>query len=249
MFIKSTKMSKERLVRGVIHQSDGELTVDSVGVNPKFPKDNQHRAQLRQVITNDYPNMQLGNSKQSNVFEIEDFGKSAIKDSYAQTRIAFIPVPVGTTVEQVKARLAMFPNARIYREVSYKLTDVLSDAQLHNIEAGTTKLEDTEVKKRAVMDTTKDVNDPARYYMDPQADGSKKMVYRSTWFSADGKLDQDYRDKYKTLLPATAALPAISLVRTEQPVVKTSPVYTKEQVDAMVKAQLAEAITELNAAE
>jgi len=122
-----------------LKQSFGPITVDKVGpsLNPK-----KHQAQVRQVVTTIYPGVRSGNSLQDGLFSDAEF--NAESQSFEENRVAFLPIPIGTTVEQVLDKIKSFPNARLIRILS--LNPILSEEQKQAMEKGLSKNEDGSIK-------------------------------------------------------------------------------------------------------
>jgi hypothetical protein len=101
-------------------------------------------AELRQDITSIYPTRQANSE---GLFSEEEYGLEG--QSFKSTRVCWIDVPKGTTVEQVQARIDAFPKACIKRIMSMK--PILSEAQTAGIAKGLTSLE-TIAEKQLVKD-------------------------------------------------------------------------------------------------
>ena len=71
---------------------------------------------------------------QSNVFSMEDFGFSGQDFTNKEVRMAWIPIPVGTTVEQVQAKIAQLTGACIYKVMSNE--PILDENQIYSINSG-----------------------------------------------------------------------------------------------------------------
>jgi len=73
----------------------------------QYQKDGTLTAQIRQDITTDkfYPGKQTATEMQGNIFNTAEFGFAEQKFSNTEHRVAWIPVPVAATEEQVKAKL------------------------------------------------------------------------------------------------------------------------------------------------
>lgn len=138
----------------------GQITVDNVTQGLKADK-GVWQAQLRQVVTTNYPSVRVTNSNQ--LGGLFDPGAFNIENqSYTSTRIAWVPVPENTTMEQVQAALAAKPNARLYTIMSHNLEDVLTDEQKAAVSAGLTTM-DTLREKHVVKDREGNVVQPVQY--------------------------------------------------------------------------------------
>lgn len=166
----------------------GQLDVSRVYTNT-FQKEGTQTAELRQTVVTDsfYPSKQIANEMQDNVFGQADFGFEEQKFTNNETRVSWIDVPVGTTVEQVKARLAQKPGATLYRVLSNHPT--LTSNQLYAINNGVTT--------KAIIAENQIVRYPegaengnaGKVALDPNG----KPQYRAIFFSIDGKADIDNR--------------------------------------------------------
>lgn len=152
------------------------ISVDSINQSPYNAE--KFTAQVRQTVTTTYPSMRVGNSKTAMLFDLEDFNLPD-GQSFNSTRVTWIPVPAGTTVEQVVARLASAPQARIYRQISYQLADVLTSEQIGAVNAGLTTMAVLEDKLRV-----------------RKSDGTElegRPQYSQNFFSTVAKADDDFR--------------------------------------------------------
>jgi hypothetical protein len=165
----------------------GKLTVDSVSENTY--KKGIFQAQIRQVVTTEYPSMRVGNSSSDLLFSESSFNIPA-GQSYNSTRVTWIPVPAGTTAAQVTERLSAVPDARIYRVISNNVNDVLTSEQHQAISAGLRTLESFK-DSLLVRDSEGNAVVPAQY--------------RQNFFSATGKEDVDMRTAKTANVPAAAA--------------------------------------------
>jgi hypothetical protein len=100
----------------------------------QFQKDGTLTAELKQVLTtvSSYPSTKVTSSKEGNIFGAQEFGFTPKDFTSKETRVAWIPVPIGTTVEQVMAKLQSFPGACLYKEMSNH--PILTDEQRHAID-------------------------------------------------------------------------------------------------------------------
>lgn len=162
------------------------ISVDNVSENTY--KKGIFQAQIRQVVTTEYPSMRVGNSASDLLFSESAFNIPA-GQTYNSTRVTWIPVPAGTTKEQVEARLATVPDARIYRVISNKIEDVLTAEQNQAINAGLRTLESF---KDSLI-----VRDSAGNAVTP-------VQYRQNFFSAVGKEDVDMRTAATVAAPVAA---------------------------------------------
>lgn len=117
----------------------GKITVDKVS---EGRKKNAHQAQIRQIISVVYPGVRSNNSLNDKLFSGSEFGVEA--KSFEERRVCFLPIPIGTTAEEVQARLDALPNARIAKILS--LNPILSKEQENAMKTGLSKNEDGSLK-------------------------------------------------------------------------------------------------------
>jgi len=159
-----------------ITRTFGPITVDSVAVHTYKP--NISQAQLRQVVTTTYPSVRIGNSKTSNLFSLDAFNLPD-GQSFDSTRVTWINVPNGTTVEQVQAALAAKPQSRIYRQISFKVEDVMTAEQRQSVGAGLRTIAEFQDQLRVRKTDGTEIEGPAQY--------------RQNFFADTAKADDDFR--------------------------------------------------------
>ncbi len=138
----------------------GSITIDNVTPGLKADK-GVWQAQLRQIVTTNYPNVRVSNSNQ--LGGLFDHGAFNIENqSYTSTRIAWVPVPANSTIEQVQAALDAKPNARLYVIISHNLEDVLTEEQKAAVPAGLTTM-DALREKHIVKDREGNIVQPVQY--------------------------------------------------------------------------------------
>lgn len=84
-----------------------------------FQREGTMTAELRQIVEtlSRYPGMQIANEMEQNVFSVDDFKNIKPQEfTSKETRVAWIDVPVGTTAEQVQAKISN--KASLYRVLS-----------------------------------------------------------------------------------------------------------------------------------
>jgi hypothetical protein len=91
------------------------------------------QAELRQIVTKHYPSARPYSSLQDELYTPGEF-KFESKD-FDNERVCWINVPLGVTEQDVKERLAKFPEAVIYRILADNVEQVLSQEQLHAIKS------------------------------------------------------------------------------------------------------------------
>lgn len=114
----------------------GKIVVDNVGPSLNEKK---YQAQLRQVVTSVYPGVRPGTSLSDPLFPAEAFG--AETQEFTEDRVTWVPVPIGTTKEQVEKQLEGLPNARLIRILS--LNPILTEEQKNAMAAGLSKSQET----------------------------------------------------------------------------------------------------------
>ena len=171
-----------------------ESMIEVEEVNPHISNAKKMQAQIRMVVQTTYPEAQVGNSRNESIFNAKDFGFGD-GETYDENRVAWIDVPIGSTVEGVQAKMDGFPEARIYRILS--LTPTLTNEQVRAMENGFSKYVDEDGVEKPI-----DMN----FYMNKQripspaedvdfADFKGLPQYRTTFFSSDGKEDIDTREE------------------------------------------------------
>ena len=161
-----------------IQQVFGPVTVDKVEANQY--KTDRHQAQLRQVVKSIYPGGRASNSHSDSLFAAEDFNFES--SEYESNRVTWIDVPMGTTVEQVQAKLAENPNCKIQRFLS--LNPILTEEQKNAIQTGLTDLTVDDFAERQVV-INPDTNAPALY--------KGRKQYSAKFFVTTAKADVDTR--------------------------------------------------------
>lgn len=155
-------------------------------------------AEVKQTIetTSFYPTKSVSNNMQDNIFAVEDFGITETPYKAVENRVAWIPVPIGTTSETVALQLAKFPQATIYKVMDSK--PILTSDQVRAISGGLTTLAIIANRQVARYPANADANIAGKLIVD--ANG--KPQYRSVFFSRVAKEDVDNRVKdLKTAKP------------------------------------------------
>ncbi len=152
----------------------GPITIDNVGpsLNPK-----KWQAQVRQIVTSKYPAARGNNSLSDGLFPASTFG---VGQEYEEVRVTWIPVPVNTKMNAVKAQLAKFPEARLVKTLS--LRPILSEEQIRAMETGLSDKTEEDYAEKFVVDGD---GNPTLYH------GHKQ--YRNISFSQTAKEDVDLR--------------------------------------------------------
>lgn len=157
-----------------------------------YQKDKTVTAEIKQTVETKsfYPSKTVSNDHQDNIYGVEDFGFPEQDFTNVETRVAWLPVPAGSTVEGVKAMLAKFPDARLYRVLSNR--PILTDDQKYAIDNNVTTL-DIIAARQAVRYSEKDDNVARRGQL--VLDVNAKIQYRAVFFAKNGKEDADLRTK------------------------------------------------------
>lgn len=186
------EVSKSPLTVGKIYKSD-------------YQKEGTLTAELRQAVTTKsfYPSKSVANSLQDNVFATTDFGFKDKEYETTENRVAWIDVPLGSTVESVTAKLAAFPNANLYRILSNK--PILSDTEQYAIEAPELDVTLDVFAERQVVRYPDTAEENAG---ELATDTNGKIQYRRIAFSSKETVDQDIRTAEPSDFYATPELEA-----------------------------------------
>jgi len=157
------------------------IGVDSVA---KSKLGNLFQAQLRQQVEETY-GRRANNSRTDSLFDDADFGEELTTQTYTTTRVAWINVPSSSTVESVAALLAAHPASRIYRILSFDVTDVLTDEQ-----RAVWSNSSYDFDRESVIERMKVRDADGEIVLDPVY---KCPMYRQSFFSKNGHEDLDYR--------------------------------------------------------
>lgn len=155
----------------------GKITVDSVEEH-KFKAD-MDSAQIRQIVTTTYPSGRIANSKSDSLFDVDDFDMEE-GASFSSTRVAWLNVPKGTTVAEVKAKLRAMPDARIRREIANDVELVLTEEQLNAV-------------SNEEIDYSLEKAEESHRICDKDGDAIEPAQYSQNFFSIKGEVDGDYR--------------------------------------------------------
>lgn len=166
--------------------SKGALEVSRVYA-ADYQKEGTLTAEIKQTITTKsyYPSKSVSNNLQDNPFSTSEFGFSENEYTAQETRVVWVEVPLGSTVEAVAAKLASLPDANIYKMLANK--PILSDNQLYAIGAGLTT-KDIIADKQVVRYPTGHPQ-AGQIILDPQG----KVQYKATYFKTTAMADQDLR--------------------------------------------------------
>lgn len=166
--------------------SKGALEVSRVYA-ADYQKEGTLTAEIKQTITTKsyYPSKSVSNNLQDNPFSTSDFGFSENEYTANETRVVWVEVPVGSTVESVAAKLATLPDANIYKMLANK--PILSDNQVYAIGAGLTTKDI--IADKQVVRYPSGHPQAGQIILDPQG----KVQYKATYFKTTAMADQDLR--------------------------------------------------------
>jgi hypothetical protein len=181
--MNTTSSNTDNRVRKTV--SKGPLEVTRVHATA-YQKEGTLTAEIKQTITTKsyYPSKSVSNNMQDNPFSTADFGFSEQEYTSEERRVAWVDVPVGSTVESVVAKLANLPTATIRKVLANK--PIITDSQIYAIGAGLTSME-------AIADKQV-VRYPDNH---PQAGqlilNNGKPQYKATYFKNTAIEDEDLR--------------------------------------------------------
>lgn len=185
---KTTKTNSGTEVPQTITYSD--IMLDKVEAS-QYQKEGTLTAQIRQIVTtvSKYPSKQVTSNLQAGLFETPDFGFEAQDFTNIETRVAWIPVPISSKIEEVKAKIdaANKTGATIYRYLSNR--PILDNNQKNAIRIG---LGDVTLDTFA---NSQIVRYPTGHSQEGQIclDANNKVQYRRTYFWLTPLDDQDIR--------------------------------------------------------
>lgn len=185
-------MSTQSNVRKEVSKS--AITLDEIKVSEN-QKEGTLTAQIRQTITtvSMYPSKRVDSNLQDSLFAAADFGFVDKPYTNTENRVAWIPVPTDATKETVAPALAKASanGACIYRVMSN--APILEDRQQYAISQGLRTMDefaDTQAVRYPIgakNDAGEDISNQL------VLDGSGKVQYRRTFYSATPKEDVDNR--------------------------------------------------------
>lgn len=173
------------------HVREGEV------LKLEYSKEGTEQAYIRQLveIVSHYPAARVSNSKSDSLFSLADFsglGEGRSYPSRPENRVAFMTVPEGTTAEQLNAMLANYPKACVYRISSNH--PVLTEEQEMAIKGGLRSKEwfaDKQVLKHGPGAEDEETGESLEGKLILM---NGKPQYRASFFSLQGKADEDYRN-------------------------------------------------------
>lgn len=177
--------TQDQKVRKEISKSNLEVTRVYTA---DYQKEGTMTAEIKQtVITKSYyPSKSVSSNLQDNPFATSEFGFSEKEYVAGEKRVAWIDVPVGSTIESVAAKLATLPNATIYKALANK--PILSDNQVYAIGAGLTSKDI--IANRQVVRYPTGHPQAGQIILDPQG----KVQYKATYFKTSAVADMDMRN-------------------------------------------------------
>lgn len=169
-------------------KSVGELTVSRVYAS-QYQDDKSMTAELKQVVNSKsfYPEKSVSSNMQDNIFSTEEFGYTQKAFENVETRVAWIDVPRAATQESVQQKLNTLTGACLYRVLSNK--PIITDKQKAAIISNEMNLTEDMLADRQV------VRYPANHEFAGEIalDKNGKVQYRSVFFSAKARQDEDWR--------------------------------------------------------
>jgi len=170
-----------------------EVKVSGISVNrvykSDFQKEDTKTAELKQTVTTNsyYPTKSVANSLSENIFAMSDFGFEETNFENNEVRVAWIDVPVDSTIETVQEQLKSFPDSKLYRILSN--SPIIADTEQHAINNSELPLVTLDsFAKKQVVRIPKGVENEGQLAL---KDG--KIQYRRVAFSKEDKLDIDLR--------------------------------------------------------
>lgn len=162
------------------------IVVDSVYA-AKYQKEGTLTAQLKQTVVTiaSYPTKSVVSSLQNNIFGAKDFGFESTDYKSTETRVAWINVPAGSTIETVREQLKKFPKAKLYRVLSNK--PIISDVQEYAISQKLTSVDI--IADGQVVRYPKGSENEGRLIL-----SNGKPQYRAVYFHTEGLEDMDNRN-------------------------------------------------------
>lgn len=153
----------------------------------EWQKEGTLTAELKQTVktVSLYPSKSVSNNMQDNIFGNEEFGFENKEYVNEETRVAWIDVPLGSTVESVVEKLNKFPAATIYKVLSNK--PILNDSQVYAIKAELTTQD--VIGDRQVVRYPKEHEDAGSLVLD----NNGKIQYRVACFKTTATEDIDAR--------------------------------------------------------
>lgn len=194
-----TQVSEDRGIRKEVKTSP--IAVARVYA-ANYQKEGTLTAELKQTITVDsyYPAKSVSNSFQDSLFSTKAFGFEEKSYTAEETRVAWIPVPVGTTLEQVQAAVDANKQATIYRILGNR--PIVTEDQNYAISQGITTLD--------VIGESQAVRYPQGHEQAGKLilDANGKPQYKKTFFKSSKIEDQDMRTEDPADFYATPAVKA-----------------------------------------
>lgn len=184
-----------------VEVSKGALSISRVHATA-YQKEGTLTAEIKQTVTTKsfYPSKSVSNNMQDNPFSTAEFGFSEQEYSQPDTRVAWVDVPVGSTVESVAAKLAALPTATVCKTLANR--PITTDSQEYAIGAGLTTLD--------IIADRQVVRYPAGHTQAGALilDSNGKVQYKATFFKNTATEDSDLRTEDKADYFASAAIKA-----------------------------------------
>jgi hypothetical protein len=178
-----------------------------------YQKEGTLTAEVKQIIETKsfYPSKSVSNNLKDNPFGTSEFDFKEQEYVSQETRVAWIPVPAGSTAESVQAKISSLKDACIYRILGNK--PILSNDQVYAIEQGLTT--------QAIIADSQVVRYPVGHEMAGKliTDANGKPQYKATFYKNVATADQDMRTEDASDFFATPTIAAeLGLVQTSHTV-------------------------------
>jgi len=105
------------------------VTLDEDGITPNKFNKSVNQAQIRQTITKTYPSKRPIIKTTNQLIPSKDF-KPTKENVYSSDRVVWIDIPLDYTAEKVSELLAENPSSCIYRLLSTRIEDVMTNHQI-----------------------------------------------------------------------------------------------------------------------
>jgi hypothetical protein len=199
MNANTSNTAQEQRIRKVV--TKGNLEVIRVHATT-YQKEGTLTAEIKQTVTTKsyYPSKSVSNNMQDNPFSTAEFGFSEKEYSTPEKRVAWLDVPVGSTVESVIAKLSALPTATIMKTLANR--PIVTDSQNYAIGAGLTTLD--AIADKQVVRYPEGSEKAGQLILD--ANG--KVQYKANFFKNVATEDSDLRTKDVADFYATAKIKA-----------------------------------------
>ena len=186
----STEKTQQNVIKEMVRQA---IVVSRIFTSD-FQKEGTVTAELKQTITttSKYPGKSVSNDLQDNLFAVEDFGFETKDFTSNVVNVAWMDVPVGTTIQQIEAKLNALPKATIRRIIDTK--PILHSGQQARLETLSTVEEAQDLfnqiaNRQVLRFSASNEETPNELILDKLG----RPQYKATFFSAEGLEDDDRR--------------------------------------------------------